>query len=175
MAYIDFKRIERVVKLDKSVFKEIRDDKNALGQALVVLLVAAILGSIWSIISTLGVFLVIIVIAAPIGWVIWTGILHIIAKLFGGKATYTGYLKVMGYAEAPMALGVIPIVGSMVGGLWSLVLAVYATKDAQEISMGKAIAVIMIPVAIVVILSLLFSMLMMGMLGALSPVSSSYY
>jgi len=175
MAYIDFKRIERVVKLDKTVFKEIRDDKNALGQALVVLLVAAILGSIWSIISTLGVFLVIIVIAAPIGWVIWTGILHIIAKLFGGKATYTGYLKVMGYAEAPMALGVIPIVGSMVGGLWSLVLAVYATKDAQEISMGKAIAVIMIPVAIVVILSLLFSMLMMGMLGALSPVSSSYY
>ena len=175
MAYIDFKRIERVVKLDKTVFKEIRDDKNALGQALVVLLVAAKLGSIWSIISTLGVFLVIIVIAAPIGWVIWTGILHIIAKLFGGKATYTGYLKVMGYAEAPMALGVIPIVGSMVGGLWSLVLAVYATKDAQEISMGKAIAVIMIPVAIVVILSLLFSMLMMGMLGALSPVSSSYY
>ncbi len=165
MAYIDSKRIERVIKFDKTVFKEIRDDKDALMQAVIVLIIASVLGYIWG----LGPFVVVMVIAAPLAWLVYTAVLFVIAKLFGGKATYTGYLKVLGYAEAPMALGIIPVLGGLVGGIWSLILAIYATRDAHEISMGKAKSDVMIPAVIAVVLALLFSALMIGMMGAYRP------
>ncbi len=175
MQYIDFKRIERVLKLDKTVYKEIRDDKDALVPALAVLLLSAVIGGLWSILASFGLALVAVVIGTPIGWVIGTGILHIIAKLFGGKSTYTGYLKAMGYAEAPMALGVIPFVGSFIGGIWSLVCVIYATKEAQEISMGKAIAVVLIPVVLLVILALIAGMYFISMFGGMYPRGYSGY
>ena len=170
MQYIDFKRIERVLKLDKTVYKEIRDDKDAMTPAIIVLLLAEVIGSIWSILMSFGLGLIAVVIGALIGWVIGTGILHIIAKLFGGKSSYTGYLKAMGYAEAPMALGVIPILGSLIGGLWALVCIIYATKEAHELSLGKAIAVVFIPMAVLVILAIIASMFFMSMFSGMYPV-----
>jgi hypothetical protein len=167
--YIDFKRIERALKLDKTVYKEIRDDKDAMTPAIVVLLLSAVIGGIWNILGSLGMALIGIVIGVPLGWLIGTGILHIIAKLFGGKSTYSGYLKAVAYAEVPMALGVVPVVGNFVGGIWSLVCVIYATKEAQEISMGKAIAVVLIPVVILVILALVASMYFISMFSGMYP------
>lgn len=155
MTYLDFKRIECVVKLDNAVFKEIRDDKDALKQAIVVLYLSAIIASIWGIIASFGIFLVVILIVAPIGWLIWTGILHIIAKILGGKASFKGYLKVTGYSEAPMALGIIPIIGQLIGCIWSLACMVVATREAHEISTGKAVVVVLLPLAILLILAML--------------------
>lgn len=174
MEYIDFKRIERVIKLDKAVFKEIRDDEKAMGQAIAVLLLAVIIGSIWGIISSMGVFLVFILIVVPIAWVISTGIYHILAKALGGKATFKGYLKVLGYAEAPVALGVIPILGTVVGGLWSFVCAIVATREAHELSTGKAVLVIVIPSIIIMGLILLFFAALVSMMGMSAIYGDAY-
>jgi len=141
-----------VLKLDKTVFKEIRDDKEGFKQALVVVILAALIGNIWAITSSMGLLLVAVLIGAPIGWLIYGGILHIIAKLLGGKATYKGYLSVLGYAEAPTALGIIPIIGAPIGWIWGLVCAIYATRDVHELSTGKAAAVVLIPVAVITVI-----------------------
>jgi len=85
MPLLDTKRIGKVLKLDKTVFKEIRDDKEGFKQALVVVILAALIGNIWAITSSMGLLLVAVLIGAPIGWLIYGGILHIIAKLLGGK------------------------------------------------------------------------------------------
>jgi hypothetical protein len=156
MAMLNYKRIERAVKLDGKIYKEIRDDKDGFKEGLIVLLCAGIIGGIWSIIGSLGFALIGILIGMPIGWLIGGGILHIFAKLLGGKSTYTGYLAALGYAQAPMALGIVPILGSIVGGIWSFICAIYATRDAQEISMGKAIIVVLLPAIIVFLLAVLF-------------------
>ncbi len=173
--YIDFKRIERALKLDKTIYKEIRDDKDAMTPAIIVLLLAAVIGNLWSIVASLGLGLIAVVIGVPICWVIGTGILHIIAKLFGGKSSYSGYLKAMGYAEAPMALGVIPILGNFIGGLWALVCVICATKESQELSWGKAIAVVFIPIVILVIVALIASMYFMSMFSGMYPGSYPGY
>lgn len=150
MALIDFKRIKRVLATDKTVFKEIAEDRNALTEALIVVVLSIFIGSIWDvlisgyILSTLMFMLV----GIPIGWVISGGILHILAKILGGKASYANYLKVVGYSTAPEFLGIIPIVGSVIGALWSIKCLWYATKEVHELSWMKAAIVVGLPMLI---------------------------
>jgi hypothetical protein len=51
--YIDLKRIKRVLKLDKRIFKEIRDDKHAFIPALTVLYVSSLVPLLFSFLYTL--------------------------------------------------------------------------------------------------------------------------
>jgi hypothetical protein len=158
MALINYNRIERAVKFDKNVYKEIRDDKNGYKEGLIVLLVAGIIGSIWSIISSSGVALIWLLIGMPFTWLIFGGMIHLFAKMLGGKATYSSYLGAMGYAEAPIAMGIIPIIGSTIGGFWSFGCMVCATQIAHEISFHKATLAVLMPVIIIVLLIVLISM-----------------
>jgi hypothetical protein len=169
MTYFDIKRIERVLKLDKTVFKEIRDDKDGVGQGLVVLWLSAIIGGIWGVILSQGMALIGILIILPIGWAVGTGIFFLLAKLFGGKSSFQGYLAVLGYAQAPRALGIIPFLGDLVGGIWVFVAAVIATREAHGISTGKAVAVILIPVVItLIILAILIAILGLAFMSMIS-------
>lgn len=148
MSLLDIGRIKRVVTLDEKVYKEIRDDKEALKQAVVIVLLAAFIGSIWSIIFTLGLGLI-LVILTPVILAIWTVILHVIAKILGGKASFKGYMNTIFFGYTPVALGIIPFVGSFVGGIWVLACQVIATKSAHELSLVKAIIVVLIPIIII--------------------------
>ncbi len=152
MGLFDVERIRRVVMLDEKVYKEIRDDEEATVQALVVLLLASIIGGIWSIITAPWIGLIFIVIGVPIILFIGTAILHVIAKLLGGKAGFMGYLRVLCYTQAPNALGIIPLIGSIIGSLWVLVCEVIATKSAHELSLGRAITVVLLPVIVLVLI-----------------------
>jgi len=177
MTLIDMERIKRVVFFKEGAFREIRDDKNAMSQAIAVLYIAAIIGSIWMILQTFGFALIGILIGVPIGWVIFTGILHIISMLFGGKSSFEGYLKTTAFAQIPTALGVIPILGSFVGGIWCLALVVMATKEAQELTLGKAVLVVLIPLLLLAILVLLVGLALIPVMmsGGFDPGVMSYY
>jgi len=168
MEMLNYKRIERSVKLDKTVYREIRDDKNGFTEGLIVLLAAGVIGGIWSVFSSSGFALIGILIGMPLALLIGGGIMHIVAKLLGGKATYTGYLGVLGYAQAPMALGIVPILGNIVGGIWTLVCSIYATRDAHEISMGRAIIVVLVPLIIAFIIAFIFAALLVSIFGVWS-------
>ncbi len=99
--------------------------------------------------------LVMTVIFLPIGWFIGTGILHLIAKALGGKSSFKGYMYALGYTTAPRVLAFIPFLGGIIGGLWSLVCVVVATRETQEFSTGKAILTLAIPVIACVILAII--------------------
>jgi hypothetical protein len=149
MKYLDINRIKRVLMLEKGVFKEIRDDKNAMGQAIATLLLAGIIGSILNIILSLGLVLIFVLIISPIAWVIISGMEYIVAKLLGGKAKFDEHLKITGYSMAPMALGFIPVIGSLIGGIWNLVCTVIGLQEAHEISLPKAVVAVLLPALII--------------------------
>jgi hypothetical protein len=157
MALLNYNRIERAVKFDKNVYKEIRDDKNGFKEGLSVLMVAGMIGNLWSIISPSGAVAIWLLITLPFTWLIFGGMIHLFAKMLGGKATYSSYLGAMGYAEAPIALGVIPIIGSTIGGFWSFGCIVCATQIAHEISFHKATLAVLMPLIIIVLLIVLIS------------------
>jgi hypothetical protein len=140
MALIDFNRIMRVVKLDKKVFKEIRDDKDALGQGLILVvligLITAVAQALASVLKELIqptvfgiggslVMSLILIVAMPVVGVICIFLFailpHLIAKHgFKGKSSYMGYVKAFCFVEIVSLLsviasfiGIIPLIGSL--------------------------------------------------------------
>ena len=57
----------------------------------------------------------------------------------------------------PTALGIIPVVGGLVGGIWSIICAIRAVKETQSVSQGAAVAIVLIPVAILFVIGLVLA------------------
>lgn len=104
--------------------------------------------------SGVGAFLGILI--TPIAFLIGVGIIHLIANILGGRGDFGRYAYLSAAISAPVGilnafLGFIPVVGGCVGFLiliYSIVLNYFAIKVAYSLSSGRAIAVILIPVVI---------------------------
>ncbi|ODS41897.1 MAG: hypothetical protein MSIBF_00600 [Candidatus Altiarchaeales archaeon IMC4] len=158
MQMIDIDRIKRAVMMDEKVYAEIASDKEALPQAVVVVVLAMIIGGLSGIILSGGLYLLLVPLLI-VTWVIITGIMHIIAKVLGGKADFVSYLKAIGFGQAPGALEVIPYLGLLIGVVWSVAGCVVATKSVHQLSTGKAVVVVFVPVAILAIVLLVVAVL----------------
>ena len=82
---------------------------------------------------------------------VFTGILHLIVLLFGGKEGYTETFKALSYAHAPILFSWVPIV-NWATSVYVIVLQVIAINKLQKLSMGKSIAVVLLPVGVFFVL-----------------------
>lgn len=90
----------------------------------------------------------------PISFFFAAGIFHLIAKAFGGRATFLSYcynysLIVIPISILSVVLSVIPCLGSMAGfagAIYQIVLLIFMTMGVQRLSGGKASATVLIPV-----------------------------
>ncbi len=100
------------------------------------------------------------IISIPISFLIGVGILHLLAKLLGGQGDFGNYAYLIATFQAPIIivsaiLGFVPGLGSCLGSILSIygfVLTYYATKVAYNLTSGKAIAVVLIPILVVILL-----------------------
>ncbi len=114
-------------------------------------------------------------IMAVIGSLIGIGIVWIFAKLFGGKGTYTSLYYLVSIVAVPFAVlnivQYIPAVGPILGllvGLYALYIYVLAVMSSQELTMGKAILAVVVPIIIVaIIVAILVVIAGIAILGAL--------
>ena len=121
-------RIIGVLKLDVNTYEEIDADESATSQAaLVVAIVAIVGGLIGGGISAmlggnfLGSFLSILL-NAFIGWVVWAAVTFFVGtRFFEGQSDMGQMLRVIGFAQAPGILRIIPVCGGFVGWIWSIV------------------------------------------------------
>jgi hypothetical protein len=80
---------------------------------------------------------------------------HVFVILFGGTKGVVTTLKTVMYAFTPwFLLGWIPYV-SVIGALWTLILLILGIKETQEMTLGDALLVILVPIILVLILALL--------------------
>jgi hypothetical protein len=144
-------RIERVLRLDRKVYREIRDDPGSMAPALTVMVLSLIVGSIRMIIETPygG---IVTLLSLILLWFVPSSFLYVLAKIAKGKSDYAGYLKATGYAQIPMALNIIPEIGLYIGLFWWLICMTVATRQTQEFSKRKAVLVVFIPMAVAVLL-----------------------
>lgn len=117
------------------------------------------------------------VVGGFISWLFFAGICHIVAKLLGGKGTFTEMLVLMGFASLPNIFQApIGLIAMLSGGLtgafiaivlgsflaiWVLILDVLAIREAQKFSTGRAIATFVLP--IVVLAVLVFILIFLGL------------
>lgn len=95
---------------------------------------------------------------------VMTGVIHLLLKILrAGKGGPEATFRVLCYSAAPLIVGVVPFLGPIVGGLWSLVLTIIGLKEAHRTSYSSALFGVLVP-----ILLLLAAMLGLIQSGALA-------
>lgn len=170
-------RIIGVLKLDVNTYEEIEADESATGQAAIVVSIVAIIGGligggitaalggsfIGSFLSTL--------LNAYIGWLVWAAVTYFVGtKFFGGQATMGEMLRVLGFAQAPGILRIIPVCGGFIGWIWSIATGFIAVRQGLDVDNTKAIITIVIGWVAVFIVSLIIGAILsaLGLAGSIS-------
>lgn len=124
------------------------------------------------------VFIVLSPLFAFIGVFTKSGIVHLALLILGGNHRgFEATFRSVCYAQGPMILSVIPIIGPAVGSLWAFVLEIMALMRLQQIEGWRATtAVLLFPCSCVLLVLaavlLIFVLIGAGMLGAGSGLGS---
>ena len=159
-------RLLRVLKLEPGVSEEIATDANATLQAVVVLSLASVVAAL----LVLGPVALLAIPFALVGNAIAAGIVFLVMRAFAAKPPdYMSLFRVLGFAFAPNALGLIPFLGSLAGFVYSAVLSVVAIRDLGRLSTGEAVIVYALSVVIpfFVLGSLIVALVGISLLGLL--------
>jgi len=109
--------------------------------------------------ETMGVAIgaIVLVIVSLIMVFIIGGWLHLFVYLLGGRKGYLETVKALIFGSTPyMLIGWIPLVGIIIGGIWSLILSILGIRELHQISTGRAAgAVILAAIIIVIIIALI--------------------
>ena len=135
-------RMVRAAKLDVNLYEEVEADKQAMGQAMGVVVLASLAAGIGSV-GTTGISgLLLGTVAALVGWFIWAFItFYVGTKLLPEPQTEADYgelLRTTGFSSSPgvlRILGVVPLLGTIifvVCGIWMLVAMIIAVRQALD-------------------------------------------
>lgn len=89
----------------------------------------------------------VILICGVIGVFIWSLILHVVLGLFGGQNfPWETTFRVVAYAGGSTApLSLLPSCLGIIGAVWSVIVLVIGLAQAQETTIGKAAAAVLVP------------------------------
>lgn len=164
-------RMIGAMKGDVKTFQEIEADQNALGQAVTVIVIAAVaalIGNIFRQGITLG---IVSMVVSLIMYAFWTVMIVLIGtKLMPEpttKADFAEAFRVIGFTASPgvfNVLAIIPFLGpflSFLIGIWMLVIGVIAVREVLDYSStGRAFIVCLIAFGIYLVLSFIFATFM---------------
>jgi hypothetical protein len=135
-------RMIRAAKLDVGLYEEVEADREATGQAVVVVVLSAVAAGIGSLGDAGLLEIVILALAALGSWLIWALLTYVIGTRLlpepQTKADYGELLRTIGFASAPgliRVLGVVPGLRALVffaAGIWMLVAMVIAVRQALD-------------------------------------------
>ena len=106
-------------------------------------------------------FLVLVNLAA--GGICWWGSV----ALVGGGRDFTPAWRIICYAQAGMALAVIPFIGLLVAGIWVLALMYCGVKQVYGISAGRSLGALALFLGLQVLLALTLLLVLAGVLAGL--------
>ncbi|MFP3897665.1 MAG: YIP1 family protein [Anaerolineales bacterium] len=160
-------RLMRIARFDETVWEEIEYDESADMEAAAVVVIAAFLSAVGSAIAArgfIGTFILSLLSGVLISWLLWSAVTMFVGtRLFDAETDFREMARVLGYANAPMALGIlnaIPCLGVLIGLIamvLSLVIGFLATREALDLDTGKTIITIVIGWVIVLVVTMLIS------------------
>ncbi len=160
-------RFTSMARKDMTVFQGIRDDPEANTEAAIIVAVSAFLAAlgaaVWSG-SFVGTFLVRLIAGVLLNWLLWSYVTMLVAtRLYGAETDFWPIARVLGYANAPMALailGLIPCLGAFIASIaWilALLLAFFAVRESLRLTTEQTIITLAIGWVIVLLVSLVLS------------------
>lgn len=148
-------RMIRAARLDVQVYEEVEADRDATGQAMIVVVLSSLAAGVGSVGSGAVQGIVVGTIAALIGWLVWAFLTYFIGTRLlpepQTKADYGELLRAIGFASSPgliRVLGIIPFLSAiafLVAGIWMLIAMVIAVRQALDYtSTARAVGVCVI-------------------------------
>ena len=141
-------RVVAMLQLEPGISDEIASDPNSTNQGLVVVAVANAVAYL--------LLLPIVLVTIPVSIVfvaINAGLYSLLSRLFVSEVPeYSHWFRALLFASAPSALGIVPIIGSLVGAIYVVVLNVIVIRDLARITTGAAIVVWLIVLLLALIL-----------------------
>lgn len=104
-----------------------------------------------------GLLVVVLVLAFPLillfSWgmlYVGAGLIHIFISLLGGKKSFVETFKASAYSTAPGIFSFLPWIGNL-AAVYSLILLIIGIKERHQLSIGRSVAAVLIPVGIIFI------------------------
>jgi hypothetical protein len=141
------KNVVRAVLLDVGFYNRAEAEPGLEAQAAVTVALATALSGIGAAIATEANLLVgaaVGMLAGLVGWLLWAALALLVGtKVFGGTADFGEMRRVLGFALAPLAIGVIPWLG-FVGAAWSLVAATIGIREGMDFDTPRAVGTVIV-------------------------------
>jgi hypothetical protein len=105
-------------------------------------------------VTTYSLFLVFAVISIPF-WiafsiVVGSAIIHLCVMIVGGnRKGFQATFRALSYSHSAMLFDIVPVIGGFVGGIYFLILAILGVREGHEISTGKAVLAVLLPVIVI--------------------------
>jgi hypothetical protein len=120
---------------------------------------------ILSMIPFFSIFLILFLIALPFmiafSILVGSGITHLCLMIVGGnRKGFESTFRVLSYAYSGNLFGIIPFIGSTIGGIYTLVLTIFGVRESHGISTGKTVLAVLLPLIILVGVIILFVMIL---------------
>jgi len=155
-------RLFGTLKLDPDAFAEIENDPSSLGQAAIVVTVAAAAAGLGNAFADNGEGVALAIIGNLFAWAVSTAMIWLIGVAWlQHESDYPELLRTVGFATAPQSLYIfatteIGMLALAVGWAWSLAAYVIAVREALDVSTGRAIGVCLLANVIVFVLIFTF-------------------
>ena len=141
-------RVLAMLKLEPGISEEIASDPNATKQGLIVLVIASAATSLW-----MPLLIPIALLSALFGVAIAGGLYWLFSRLFSNDVpAYPNWFRMMLFATAPSALGIVPFLGTLVGAVYTIVLHVVTIRDLARVTTGAAVVTWLVAVLLPMIL-----------------------
>lgn len=114
--------------------------------------------------ATYSVFLTVAIISIPftvaLSILLGSGVTHLCLMIVGGnRKGFAPTFRAISYSYSAVLFYIVPFIGTFVGGIYLLVLAIFGVREGHEISTGKAVLAVLLPLIIVFGLGILLAIL----------------
>ena len=152
-----FGRVKRVFNFETGVYPEVAGNGQATLEAIVVVALATLFfGSFWS----LFIFFLTVPLALALT-AVSAGLVTLSARLFNQDSPgFAPWFRALAFAQAPLSLGIIPLVGSFIAMVYCIATSIAAIHRVAGLPVGLAILTWVIawllPVAFLLFLAFVF-------------------
>jgi hypothetical protein len=164
-------RIIGVFKLNVATFEDIEHDTKSLGQAGLVVILAAFMvalgDGLYGVITGASFFqrFLLALVWTVLSWFVWSLLTYLVGtSIFKGQANLPEMMRTIGFAYAPMMLSILPCIGALAGGIWALAAGFIAVRQGLDLDDTKTAITVAIGFMVYVLGRVLFNFLLTGSL-----------
>ena len=96
-----------------------------------------------------------------VGVFLVSAVLHVCLMIVrGNKKGFEATFRVIAYANSTQIFGIIPVLGGLVGGIWTVVVWIIGIRESHGISTGRSALAVFLPILVIIVLALVVAAVM---------------